>query len=276
MHSKESVASRSDIKRLIEANQSVAQTLDAHRNALEEWWSVARDDFAKLERANHGGRKMPEVRHELLNTLKDKLTPLGVLDEFKSAGVFVNWWQQNRYDLKTIVSTGWHHTLIPDEYLIAAFFQSEADNIEKLEARISALQSELAEAVETAQEVVAYELDEDKKVTATVIKKALKVLIDDLKNSAAASAKRELDELKTQDATIKKIEKKIRESKSALKDKTSELEFKVQLKRVGGEGFKAESQELIKQVESRLAKLAPRNKTNKKKINALKKRQGCT
>ena len=84
---------------------------------------MARDDFAQLR----DGKKMPEVRHELLTTLKSKLVPLGVLDEFKSAGVFVNWWQQIRYDLKTIVSTGWHHTLIPDEYLIAAFFQAEAE-----------------------------------------------------------------------------------------------------------------------------------------------------
>lgn len=70
---------------------------------------------------------MPEVRQELLSTLKTKLMPLAVLDEFKSAGVFVNWWQQIRYDLKTVVSTGWHHTLIPDSYLIAAYFQKEAD-----------------------------------------------------------------------------------------------------------------------------------------------------
>ncbi len=78
-------------------------------------------------------------------TLKDKLVPLGVLDEFKSAGVFVNWWQQIRYDLKTIISTGWHHTLIPDDYLIAEFFQTEAAAIEELEGQIGQLQSELAE-----------------------------------------------------------------------------------------------------------------------------------
>ena len=53
------------------------------------------------------------MRHELLDTLKDRLVPLKVLDEFKSAGVFVNWWQQIRFDLKTIVSIGWHHSLIP-------------------------------------------------------------------------------------------------------------------------------------------------------------------
>ena len=268
---KESIASKADIKGIIEVDQSVVHTLDTHRNALKEWWGVARDDFAELERANHGGRKMPEVRHELLTTLKDKLVPLGVLDEFKSAGVFVNWWQQNRYDLKTIVSTGWHHTLIPDAYLIAAFFQSEADAIEELETRIGELQTELAEAVETAQEVAAYEPDEEEKVTATVMKKALKALIDDLKDSSGASAQRERDDLKAQDAAIKEIENQIRVNRALSKNKTSELELKIQLKRLGGEGFKAESQALIQQVESQLANLDPLDKTDKKKINVLNK-----
>ena len=129
-----------------------------------------------------------------------------MLDEFKSAGVFVNWWQQIRYDLKTIVSTGWHHTLIPDDYLIAAFFQAEADAIEALEAKISEAQSELAEAVETAQEVAAYEPEEDETVTAAVIKKALKELIDDLKGSAGESAQKELKALQAQEEAITAIE----------------------------------------------------------------------
>ena len=229
---KDSITTKSDIKEIIEGDQSVVQTLDTHRKALEQWWDVARDEFAELEHANHSGRKMPEVRLELLTTLKDKLVPLCVLDEFKSAGVFVNWWQQIRYDLKTIVSTGWHHTLIPDEYLIAAFFQNEADAIEELETRISELQTELAEAVETAQEVAAYEPEEDETVTASAMKTALKGLIDDLKNSTGESAKRELDMLEAQDVTIKEIEKKIRSSKTSLKDKTRELEDKLQLKRL--------------------------------------------
>ena len=268
---KESIASKADIKGIIEVDQSVAHTLETHRNALKEWWSVARDDFAELERANHGGRKMPEVRHELLNTLKGKLVPLGVLDEFKSAGVFVNWWQENRYDLKTIVSIGWHHTLIPDEYLITEFFQSEADAIEELETHISELQTELTEAVETAQEVAAYEPEEDEKVMTAVIKKALKALIDDLKDSAGASAQRERNDLKAQDAAIKEIENKISVSRALSKNKTNELELKIQLKRLGGEGFKVESQELIQQIEDQLANLDPHDKSDKGKINALNK-----
>ena len=138
----------------------VLGTLTRHHDALESWWTVAKDDFAQLQHAGNGGKKMPQVRHELLTSLKAKLVPLGVLDEFKSAGVFVNWWQQIRFDLKTIVSTGWHDTLIPDDYLIAEYFQAEADAIEALEATIAEAQGELAEAVETAQEVSGYEPDE--------------------------------------------------------------------------------------------------------------------
>ncbi len=167
-----SIDARFAIGATLEAAPALLRTLTRHHDALESWWAVARDDFAELQHAGNGGKKMPEVRHELLTTLKAKLVPLGVLDEFKSAGVFVNWWQQIRYDLKTIVSTGWHHTLIPDEYLIAEYFQAEADAIDALEATIAEAQGELSESVETAQEVSGYEPDKDEKVTAPSSRRA--------------------------------------------------------------------------------------------------------
>ena len=111
------VDSKAAIKERLEANPDLQATVSAHHTTLESWWQEARDDFAKLE----GNNILPQVRQELLTSLKQKLIPLGVLDAFQSAGVFVNWWQQIRYDLKTIVNTGWHHTLIPDEYLLRAF-----------------------------------------------------------------------------------------------------------------------------------------------------------
>jgi len=255
------------IKPQLEADPNLQQTLGAHHRVLESWWAVAREDFAQLRE----GQKMPEVRHKLLTSLKAQLIPLKVLDEFQSSGVFVNWWQQIRYDLKTIVATGWHHSLIPDDYLIAAFFQAEADETDALEAAISEVQSELAEAVETAQEVAAYEPDENEKITTAVIKKAIKALIDDLKHSCGDSAQKELAALQQQDKVIKEFEKSIKETKAELKTKTDELKLKLQLKRLGGNEFKAESNELIAQVDAQLAELDPGNKDDKKKINALNK-----
>ena len=261
------IESKPAIKVTLEADPALGQTLAAHHDALEAWWNVARDDFAGLR----DGKKLPHVRQELLTTLKTKLIPLNVLDEFKSAGVFVNWWQQIRYDLKTIISTGWHHALIPNEYLIAEYFQAEADEIEKLEAQISEAQSELAEAVEAAQEVAAYEPEEDETVTASVIKKALKDLIEDLKGSDGQSARRERANLQAQEEAITDIEKRIKETRVKLKLKTDELELKLQLKRLGGDEFKEESRELIRQVVAQLAALDSANKDEKKKITALNK-----
>ena len=267
------IEAKSAIKTTLESAPALRHTLTAHFEALAAWWNLARDDFAQLQYAQNaavnGARKTPEVRHELLVTLKDSLVPLKVLDEFKSAGVFVNWWQQIRFDLKTIVSIGWHHSLIPDDYLIRAFFQAEADEIESLEASIGQAQGELAEAVETAQEVAAFEPDEGEKVTAAVLKKALKSLIADLKDSPGDSARKELERLREQDRILKAIETRIKKAKAALKDKTAELELKLQFKRVGSQDYQAETQALIKQDEARLAGLDPQDKADKKKITAL-------
>ena len=268
---RESIDAKPAIKSTLEADPALLGTLTRHHDALESWWAVAKDDFAQLQHAGNGGKKMPEVRLDLLTTLKAKLLPLGVLDEFKSAGVFVNWWQQIRYDLKTVVSTGWHHSLIPDDYLLAEYFQAEANAIAVLEATIAEAQGELAEAVETAQEVIGYEPNENEKVTAAVIKKALKALIDDLKGSAGASARKELNNLMDQDKVIKAIEKRIKDARATLKEKAAELEFKLEFKRLGADDYKAESQTLVTQADARLAGLDPNNKTDKKTITALHK-----
>ena len=268
---RESIDTKSAIRATFEAAPALLGILTRHHDALESWWAVARGDFAQLQHAGNGGKKVPEVRYELLTTLKAKLVPLAVLDEFKGAGVFVNWWQKIRYDLKTIVSTGWHHTLIPDEYLIAEYFQAEADAIEALEASIGEAQGELSESVETAQEVSGYEPGEDEKVTAAVIKKAVKALIDDLKDTTGASAREELKKLTDQDKAIRVIENRIKDAKATLNERVAELEFKLELKRLGADDFRGETQSMVAQADARLAELDPKKRNDRKTVAALDK-----
>jgi len=195
---------------------------------------------------------------------------LGVLDEFKTAGVFVNWWQTIRYDLKTVISTGWHHTLIPDSYLIAEYFRLEADEIEALEAKISEAQRELSEAVEFAAETANFEADDseegEEKLTATTIKKFLKDLIDDLAEADSASAVKERENYKKLNDDITTLENSIKTQKAALKLKQDELELKLKLKRIGGDEVKAETQELISQNATAMEGLNPDKKEDKKKL----------
>jgi type I restriction enzyme M protein len=267
------IANKSAIKATLEADAALQAKLAAHHTTLEHWWQVAQKDFAQLRE----GRKLPEVRSELLNTLKAQLHPLGVLDEFKSAGVFVNWWQAIRYDLKTVISTGWHHTLIPDNYLIAEYFQAEADEIEALDGKINEAQGELLEAVEAAAEAASFEPEEgegeegETKLSAAVIKKYLKELIDDLADARTDSAIKERSKYEDLREEITAIENRIKTHKTALKQKQDELELKLRLKRIGGEEAKAETHELIAQADAAMAELNLGLKEQKKKLTALQK-----
>lgn len=267
------IDNKAAIKKTLEADANLLDKVEEHHHTLTAWWQVAQHSFAQLRE----GRKLPEVRAELLVTLKQKLEPLGTLNEFKSAGVFVNWWQTIRYDLKTVVSTGWHHTLIPDSYLIAEYFQLEAHEIEALENKISETQGELAEAVENASESINYEMedaegdDAETKLSAAVIKKYLKELIDDLRDATAPSALKEKKQYVDLYDSILSIEKRIKDTKDKLKIKQSELELKLRLKRVGGEEEKAETQTLLTQVTEEMEKLDLANKKEKKQYTKLDK-----
>jgi type I restriction enzyme M protein len=262
------IQNKADIKPRLDNAGPLQATLSAHLQALNDWWQVAQADFVGL---SNNGQKLPEVRQELLTTLKQKLMPLGVLDEFLSAGVFVNWWQTIRYDLKTITATGWHHTLIPDEYLLVAFFAAETAEIEAQEAAISQAESDLNEAVESAADSTAYESDEDETISAAVIKSYLKNLLDDLRNAPGDSAQRELDTYQRLHQAIMDVEKRIRASKVTLKKLQTTLELKLALKRVGGDELKAETNELLRQVAAQVAELDPADKNDKRKITALEK-----
>lgn len=267
------ITAKPAIKTTLEVDANLQAKLAAHHATLEQWWQVAQHDFAQLRE----GRKLPEVRSELLTTLKQKLQPLGVLDEFKSAGVFVNWWQAIRYDLKTVISTGWHHTLIPDSYLIAEYFQKEADEIEALEGKINEAQGELAEAVEAAAEAASYEPEEtegeegEAKLTAAAIKKYLKALIDDLADSKTGSALKERKQYEGLRDGISAIETRIKTHKAALKQKRDELELKLRLKRTGAEEENENALALVFQANDQLEKLDPDNKADSKKMKAILK-----
>ena len=87
--------------------------------------------------------------------------------------------------------------------------------MKQVEAKHSEAQREIAEAVETAQEVAAYEPEEDETVTASVIKKALKELIDDLKGERRwIRTKGTHKHSKRKRGSLTALEKRIKESKA--------------------------------------------------------------
>ena len=167
-HFGEELAARSELRIALEDCPEIAATYARATNEMEGWWRTAREDFASLAPKNEarevgtategiipyiatGGRLMSSIRTSLLQGLKDALGPLGILDAFQSAGVFVNWWAGIRYDLKTISTIGWSPTLVPRDYYISTFFQKEADEIADGQIRIAALETALNETLESVE-----------------------------------------------------------------------------------------------------------------------------
>lgn len=261
------VTEKAAIKQTVEDDENVTETLTELGIHLADWWQEAKEDFSSLapslestnqdsqlevisESMTHylklSGDKFPRVRKELLSSMKDKFVPVGVLDKFQVAGVFVNWWDSIKYDLKTIMQNGWDPGLIPDEYLIEEFFKSEKAEIEELEIQQADFESQLDKAVEEALSLVEYEADEEEgevKQTPALAKSELKSRIDYFltEKNKPAEAKPYQD----QDDKIKDLEKSIKDLKALLKEKQSVLELKIELKRYGSEDVKAESEKLL-------------------------------
>lgn len=156
-----------------------------------------------------------------------------------------------RYDLKTIVASGWHPGLIPDSYLIDRFFQAEVAELNKLEGELSEADS----AMDEAKEAVDYEAEEDENVTVAKLKTYLNQQIKDLKADGGVRATSEQQVLEEQLTELKRLETKIKTIKASIKEKESLLTLKIELKRYGADEEKAKSQRLLAAADKQLAEL---------------------
>ncbi|MDO6743848.1 N-6 DNA methylase [Tenacibaculum soleae] len=235
------------IKTTVEDDNKVIETLTELGIHLADWWQLAKEDFSTLAPNGNGSKaNLPSVRAELLTSIKEKFVPVGVLDKFQVAGVFVNWWDNIKYDLKTIMQNGWDAGLIPDEYLIEEFFKTEKAEIEQIEIEQADFESQLEEAVEEALNLVEFEPDEEEgevKQTPTLAKSELKAQIDYFLTEK--NKPEEAKPFQEQDTKIKDLEKSIKDCKALHKEKQAELELKIELKRYGSEEVKAESNALL-------------------------------
>jgi type I restriction enzyme M protein len=274
---KDDIKEKSRIKAIIETNANVQKTYATMQQQVNEWWEMAKEDFASLAPQKKaaqdstggdakegivdyivaGGKNIATVRTHLLTTLKEKLMAQNVLDEFQCAGVFVNWWTNIRYDLKTISSTGWSPALIPREYFIETYFQAEQNAINENEKNIADKEAALQEVIETVE----YEPEEGEEVTASTIKDYLKKIADE--NPQAEEAKT----LKT----IKDIEKEIKDLKKELAEKLEDLDRKINIKCYGIEDEKEELRNMLKGKQEELSKLQSSVPSDKKELTKHKK-----
>ncbi len=205
---------KSKIKEIIENYAGVKETYDRHFHKLNEWWADVEKDIEAFPKNNN----LWNFREKALKSLKEKLLPLGLLDEFKIAGVFVNWWEDLKYDFKTVVSSGWSKMLIDDEMIERKFFAKELEEIEEIESNIAQTEGELNEILE---EVEDWDEEEQGQKTAGKVKEFLKQIINDLLSSKQEAAIKEAQKWQDLIRKIEEKDKELKKNKQRTKTKTT-------------------------------------------------------
>jgi type I restriction enzyme M protein len=289
---KEAIADKAAIKTAVENNTKLQATFSDMQQTLDAWWDTAREDFAKLakevkyqqvddittsatakvtegllDHTGFGGGTMPAVRQHLLTTLKETLIPKKVLDEYQVAGVFVNWWTNIKYDLKTIATIGWVPSLVPKEYFVETYFKAEQEAIQQAENSISEKEAALQEAIEAVEyePEEAKEGEEAEEITPKIIKDYLNAQIKLLSDEEAKELKATLD-------SIKEIEASIKETKDTIRELQADLEKKIEYKMYGVEDAKAELGDLLDQTLKRVTHMVAQGEPDEKKEKAAYKK----
>jgi len=237
------ITEREQIKEELDKSREFAETDRRLVAILHNWFESYEKRIKKLRES--------QPLHELLDfgfdSLEKAFKDNGVLDEFQTRGVFINWWNENKFDLKTIKESGWIQALLSNFDLendekraveetvekIKYFFKEKYDReileIEKLEEQERELSAVIEE--ETQNEGLNGE-DEEAEPLDRVLKREIKELKQKMKeysphNPSQIEHNRKLERLLSEkQAELDKISAKqdeLKQIKKQIKQKNAEL-----------------------------------------------------
>ena len=211
------IEGKSKIKEIIVDSEAVRNAISNYTERLNEWWNEVKPEIEGF----YGNNNLWNFRKSAIKRLKEKFESLDLLDEFKIAGIFVNWWEELKYDFKTVVSAGWSKNLLDDESIKNKFFSKELEDIEELESKTAEVEGELNELFEEVEE---WEEEEQSNKTANKVISYLKDTIKDLESINSDSARKETINMKQLIDKIDKKNKQLSKIKNTLKKMKEELE----------------------------------------------------
>ena len=211
---KKEITSKYDIKNVIEENGKIKNTRESLQAILKKWYKSYQKEISSIK----DGKKLFELRKKGISSLREKFKSNGTLSDFQIIGVFANFWENLRYDYKTLEASGWSASLIDSKEIKKAHMQEEIKSIEKERFKLIDLESELDD-FQTPQEESEDEVVRDKEI---------KERLGQLKGIEDKVAKKEIEELKKEDKKIKDKKKEVKEQISSIAKKEKELDLKVE------------------------------------------------
>ena len=192
----QAVLSKDSIKEIIENSVKVQQKYVEYKTHINDWWNKYNADFEDLP-----DTKIPALlRKKVMPAIIEDLKSFGALDRHEIRGAFAQFWDDLKFDFKSVAASGWGAELIPEKDILQSQFPEVLKQIENDKTRIA----ELAGLFSTADD----EDYEDENDTGILAKETVKGLKATLKtqNTNIRVFKKELKGLKAAFKTLEKSE----------------------------------------------------------------------
>ncbi len=159
------ITEKEQIREILEKSREFRETDLRLHSLLFDWFNEYTEDIRMLTQ----GKAVHELLDSGFVSIKEFLVTNGVLDEFQIRGVFINWWNDNKFELRTIKESGWTQALVSffgfdgDEKLVVEatlekikyFFTEkyarDINEIEALEEKGAKLVNEIEETIVTEE-----------------------------------------------------------------------------------------------------------------------------
>jgi type I restriction enzyme M protein len=151
------IASKESLKAFLDDSSELKSKHLEFAQSLADWWEANLPALEDLPKKHN----VYDRYHAFSATIADRISKLGILDEFKSRGAFASYWNALFTDLRSVSASGWNADLIPDEEILQSQFPDVLKEMNDNEARrdeLEALFKEVNELEEGAWSEEDYEV----------------------------------------------------------------------------------------------------------------------
>ncbi|HRX49367.1 MAG TPA: type I restriction-modification system subunit M [Spirochaetota bacterium] len=207
------IAGRDEIRKSIESEDRVLKTEEKMLSTLTSWWKENNSLLRNLPKT----KDIFAIRNKMLDSFNESLSKPGMLDMHKVSGVFVSFWWDIAFDLKSIASSGFNSELIPDDVILESQFPDKLAKLREQQQRLDEHDAMFAAVEGAGDDEEEIEVDDDADVLP-------KEVVKDLKQKITAYT----GEIKALERETKEKGVNRKEEINAIEEKISEIAAKLE------------------------------------------------
>jgi len=138
---KDEIKEKENISEIIEQDIWIITKENSIKSTLQKFYDTMWQDLQTID----NGLDLYSFRKKYLSTIKQDLSNLKVFTEHQLAGIFANWWNDLKFDLKTVKSLWFVNTLIDEKFIINKYFSSLDNSFNVQESKKDEINAKIEE-----------------------------------------------------------------------------------------------------------------------------------